>query len=117
MVGKFPISRDNFRKNQCGCGLARGSIFFVRRSISQIINGYNLGIEAFLEGSRVEAKERMEAKKKDKAHSAEAKQTTGVCRGCLKETDRRIDYLIDGFCETCRPKPNLWNTTRREPRA
>ena len=77
-------------------------------------------IEAFLEKSRVEASVKKEPKNKDKARSSEPKQTTGdkahspemqqtagVCRGCLKRTDGKIDYLIDGLCEACRPRRNL----------
>jgi excisionase family DNA binding protein len=95
--------------------IQRGGLPYYK--IEGIVRFKKSDIEAFLEGYRVEAKERMEVKKKDKVHSAEAKQTTGICRGCFKRTDGRIDYLIDGFCETCRPRPNLCNTTRRESRA
>jgi len=76
-------------------------------------------IEAFLEKSRVEAREK-EPKNKDKArssepnqttgdkpHSSETEQTGGVCRACLKRADGRIDYLINGFCGTCRRRKNL----------
>ncbi|RPI50926.1 MAG: DNA-binding protein [Chloroflexi bacterium] len=45
--------------------------------------------------------------KVDKVHSWELKHTVGVCRGCMKRTDGKIDYLTDGFCETCRPRPNM----------
>ena len=60
-------------------------------------------IEAFLEQSMVKAKER-KANKKDIAHSSKEKRTPEICRGCFKRTDGKIDYLIDGFCETCRPR-------------
>jgi excisionase family DNA binding protein len=59
-------------------------------------------IEAYLEKSRVEAKEKKVNKDKDKAPSS--KQTSRICRGCFKRTDGKIDYLIDGFCETCSPR-------------
>lgn len=61
-------------------------------------------IEAFLEKSKVEAREIKVNKDKDKAASSETKQTSGICRGCFKRIDGKIDYLIDGFCETCRPR-------------
>jgi excisionase family DNA binding protein len=61
-------------------------------------------IEALVEESRVEAKQPKASKKKDKAQSSDIKRTPEVCRGCFKRTDGKIDYLIDGFCETCRPR-------------
>jgi excisionase family DNA binding protein len=72
-------------------------------------------IKAFLEKSRVEARKKKESNKnkacssepkhttEDTAHSSEAQQTAGVCLGCFKRADGKADYLIDGFCETCRP--------------
>jgi excisionase family DNA binding protein len=75
-------------------------------------------VEAFLERSRVEAKERTVKKNKDKAHSSEAKRMPEICRGCFKRTDGKVDHLIYGFCETCRPRPDLLNGRRgREPHA
>ena len=63
-------------------------------------------IETFIERHRVEAREKRVEKNKQ-AHSSEPKHAAGVCHGCLKKTDGRIDYLIDGFCEACRPRKNL----------
>ena len=74
-------------------------------------------IEALLRESWVEATNIKVARKKDKPQPSEAKRTPEVCRGCFKRTDGKIDYLIDGFCETCRPRPYLWSKTRREPRS
>ena len=78
-------------------------------------------IEAFLEKSRVEAREKKEPKNKEKARSSEPKHTTGdkalpsekqkaagVCIGCLKRTDGKIDYLINGLCGVCRFRRRTW---------
>jgi excisionase family DNA binding protein len=61
-------------------------------------------VEAYIEKCRVEAREIKVNKNKGKVPSLETKQTPEICRGCFKRTDGRIDYLIDGFCETCRPR-------------
>ena len=60
-------------------------------------------IEAFLEQSKVKKKEKMEGKRKGRTDLG-ANKAIGICRGCLKRTDGKIDWLIDGFCETCRPR-------------
>jgi excisionase family DNA binding protein len=73
-------------------------------------------IEAWVEESRVEATYIKVPRKKEKPQPSEVKRAPEICRGCFKRTDGKVDYLIDGFCETCRPRPDLWNGRRiREP--
>ena len=75
-------------------------------------------IEALVEESRVEGTYIKTPRKKNKPQSSEVKRVPEICRGCFKRTDGKVDYLINGFCETCRPRPDLWNGRRiREPHA
>jgi len=65
-----------------------------------------------VEESRVEATCIKVSRKKDKPQSSEGKRAPEICRGCFKRTDGKVDYLIDGFCETCRASLDLWNGPR-----
>lgn len=82
-----------------------------------VVRFKKIDIEALLKEFWVEATNLKGTRKKDKPQFQEAKRAPEVCRGCFKRTDGKVDYLINGFCEICRPRPDLWCKTRREPRS
>ncbi len=72
--------------------------------IGDLVRFKKSDIETLVEESWVEATNIKVARKKDKPQCSEVKRAPEICRGCFKRTDGKVDYLINGFCETCRPR-------------